>query len=142
MNMLIKDLTNLERRRVSIMNRRSKGGSVSDFCCIPFFISRSSFKFSNLYFSCFLNLPLLLHTIQKVNFLFKNSILTKHQHFHEFSPNFFLTIFLVKSKLSTAKKSKPTTFSRVFHPEKLTIFSGNQSWIFGQKMKISNSVFN
>ena len=36
MNMLIKDLTNLERRRVSIMNRRSKGGSVSDFCCIHF----------------------------------------------------------------------------------------------------------
>ena len=30
--------------------------------------------------------------------------------------------------------------SRVFHPKKSTIFSGNQSWIFGQKMKISNSV--
>ena len=29
----------------------------------------------------------------------------------------FLTIFLVKSKLSTAKKSKTTTFSRVFHPK-------------------------
>ena len=57
-----------------------------------------------------------------------------------FSPKFFLTIFLVKSKLSTAKKSKITTFSRVFHPKKSTIFSGNQSWIFGQKMKISNSV--
>ena len=34
-----------------------------------------------------------------------------------FSPNIFLTIFLVKSKLSTAKKSKTTTFSRVFHPK-------------------------
>ena len=56
-----------------------------------------------------------------------------------FHPN-FLTIFLVKSKLSTAKKSKTTTFSRVFHPKKSAIFSGNQSWIFGQKMKISNSV--
>ena len=60
------------------------------------------------------------------------------------TPPFFhpilLTIFLVKSKLSTAKKSKTTTFSRVFHPKKSTIFSGNQSWIFGQKMKISNSV--
>ena len=31
-----------------------------------------------------------------------------------FLPKFFLTIFLVKSKLSTAKKSKTTTFSRVF----------------------------
>ena len=46
----------------------------------------------------------------------------------------FSTIFLVKSKRSTAKKSKTTT------PKKSTIFSGNQSWIFGQKMKISNSV--
>ena len=56
--------------------------------------------------------------------------------FTSFSPNFF-TIFLVKSKLSTAKKSKTTTFSRVFHPKKKsTIFSGNQSWIFVQKMKI------
>ena len=32
-----------------------------------------------------------------------------------FHPNFFWTIFLVKSKLSTAKKSKTRTFSRVFH---------------------------
>ena len=62
------------------------------------------------------------------------------QHFHEFFTQIFLTIFLVKSKLSTAKKSKITTFSRVFHPKKSTIFSGNQSWIFGPKIKISNSV--
>ena len=68
------------------------------------------------------------HTIRKVKF---------SQVFH---PKFFFTIFLVKSKLSTAKKSKTTTFSRVFHPQKSAIFSGNQSWIFDQKMKISNSV--
>ena len=36
-----------------------------------------------------------------------------------FSPNTFLTIFLVKSKLSTAKMSKTTTFSQVFHPQKV-----------------------
>ena len=43
--------------------------------------------------------------------------------------------------MSTAKKSKTTTFSRVFHPPKKSIiFSGNQSWIFWQKMKIWNSV--
>ena len=41
---------------------------------------------------------------------------------------------------SASKKSKNTTFSRVFHPKKSTIFSGKQSWIFGQKLKISNSV--
>ena len=37
--------------------------------------------------------------------------------FTSFSTKFFLTIFLVKSRLSTAKKSKTTTFSRVFHPK-------------------------
>ena len=61
--------------------------------------------------------------IMKVKFLSKNSILTKHS----FSLNFFLAIFLVKSKLSTAKMSKTTTFSRVFHPQKMTNFSENQS---------------
>ena len=40
-----------------------------------------------------------------------------------FLPKFFLTIFLVKSKLSTAKKSKTTTFSRVFHTKKNRKFS-------------------
>ena len=74
-----------------------------------------------------------------MKFLTKNSILTNI--FTSFSPQIFPTIFLVKSKLSTAKKSKTTTFSRVFLPKKKsTIFLGNQSWIFGQKMKISNSV--
>ena len=29
------------------------------------------------------------HTIRKVNFLSKNSILTKTQHFHKYSPKFF-----------------------------------------------------
>ena len=52
---------------------------------------------------------------EKSNFCPKNSSLTKPQHF---SPKFLLTIFLVKSKLSTAKKSKTTIFSRVFHPRK------------------------
>ena len=46
----------------------------------------------------------ILHTIRKVNFLSKNSI-------------------LVKSKLSTAKKSQTAAFSRVFHPKQLDNFS-------------------
>ena len=58
-----------------------------------------------------------------------------------FHPIFFLTISLVKSKLSTAKKSKTKHFHDFFTAKKSTIFSRNQSWIFGQKMKISNSVF-
>ena len=36
------------------------------------------------------------------------------KHFHEFFDQFFLTIFLVKSKLSTAKKSQTAAFSWVF----------------------------
>ena len=43
--------------------------------------------------------------------------------FTSFSPKTFLTIFLVKSKLSTGKKSKTTTFSRVFPPKKYRQFS-------------------
>ena len=35
-----------------------------------------------------------------------------------------MTVFLVKSKLSTAKKYITTTFSRVFHPEKNYHFLG------------------
>ena len=65
------------------------------------------------------------HTIQKVKFLSKNSILTKPQHVHEFFTQIFLTIFLVKSKLSTAKKYKTTTFLRVFHPKKNRKFKLN-----------------
>ena len=50
--------------------------------------------------------------------LFEKSNFCPKIQFHEFFPKFFLTIFLVKSKLSTDKKSKTTTFSRVFHPPK------------------------
>ena len=49
--------------------------------------------------------------MKNLNFCAKN-ILTS------FSTKFFLAIFLVKSKLSTAKKSKTTTFSRFFQPPK------------------------
>jgi len=52
-----------------------------------------------------------------------------------------LTIFLVKSKLSTAKKSKTATFSRVFHPKKNRQFSREIKVEFlDKKMKISSSV--
>ena len=83
---------------------------------------------------------------QKITLFEKSNFCPKIQFwqlpniFTSFSSKFFLTIFLVKSKLSTAKKSKTKTFSRVLHPKISTIFFENQSWIFGQKMKISNSV--
>ena len=72
---------------------------------------------------------LVTHTILKVQFLSKNSILTKPQHFHEFFIQTFLTIFLVKSKLSTAKKSKITTFS----PKKIDNFLGKSKLNFWTK---------
>ena len=50
-----------------------------------------------------------------------------------FHPNFFLTIFLVKSKLSTAKKYKTTTFSRVFHQKKIDNFLGKSKLNFWTK---------
>ena len=62
-----------------------------------------------------------------------------------------LTIFFLRKYFQhTINKSKfcpkiqfwqNPKFSRVFHPKKIDNFSENQSWIFGQKMKISNSVF-
>ena len=69
-----------------------------------------------------------IHTIRKVKFLSKNTNI-----FTSFSHKIFLTIFFVKSKYCTDKLFKTTTGSRVVHQK-------NQSWIFGQKMKISNSV--
>ena len=45
-----------------------------------------------------------------------------HNIFTSFPPKIFLTIFLVKWKLSSAKKSKTTIFSRVFHPKKIDNF--------------------
>ena len=50
-----------------------------------------------------------------------------------FSRVFLSKIFLVKSKLSTAKKSKTTTFSRVFHPKKIDNFLGKSKSNFWTK---------
>ena len=75
----------------------------------------------------------LWHTIIKVEFLSKNSILTKPQHFHEFFIQKFFGNFSRESKLSTAKKSKTKAFSRVFHPNKLTIFFGKSTLNFWTK---------
>ena len=47
-----------------------------------------------------------------------------------FHSKFFLTIFLVKSKLSTAKKSKNTIISRVFTPKKIDNFLGKSKLNF------------
>ena len=58
-------------------------------------------------------LKLLHNTLfEKSNFCPKIQFWQNPNIFSSFSPNFLLTFFLVKSKLSTAKKSKTTTFSR------------------------------
>ena len=54
---------------------------------------------------------------EKSNFCPKIQFWQNHNIFTSFSPNFFLTIFLAKSKLSTTTKSKTTTLSRVNHPK-------------------------
>ena len=69
---------------------------------------------------------------EKSNFV-QNFNLTKPQQFHEFFIQIFLTIFLVKSKLLTAKKSKTTTISRVFHPKKIDNFLGKSKLNFWTK---------
>ena len=70
----------------------------------------------------------------------KSQIFVQKLHFDKtptfsrvFHPNIFLTIFLVKSKLSTAKKSKTRTFSRVFHPKKIDNFLGKSKLNFWTK---------
>ena len=82
-------------------------------------IFNSNRQIEGLLLFCFLK-----RTILKVKFLSNSSILTKKTyHFHEFFTQIFFPIFLVKSKLSKAKKSQTTTFSRVFHPKKFRQFS-------------------
>ena len=58
------------------------------------------------------------------------SCLTFSRVFH---PQIFLTIFLVKSKFSTAKKSKPVAFSWVFTQNNWTIFLGKSKLNFWTK---------
>ena len=67
---------------------------------------------------------LIMHTLfEKSNFCPKIQFWPNPNIFTSFSPKIFLTIFLVKSKLSSAKKSKTTTFSQDFHPKQFNNFS-------------------
>ena len=55
----------------------------------------------------------------------KSQFFVKKFNFDKTFSRVFHPIFLVKSKLSTAKKSKTTTFSKVFHPKKIDKFKLN-----------------
>ena len=71
-------------------------------------------------YNLLISFMIMIHTIREVKF------------FPEFFPRiFFLTIFLVKSKLSTAKKPKTTTLSRVFNNKKV--------YNFFREIKVVNS---
>ena len=74
----------------------------------------------------FKQFPNSLTLFEKSNFCPKIQFWQNSNIFTSFSPKLFLTIFLVKSKLSTAKKSKTAAFARVFAQNNST----NQSWIW------------
>jgi len=79
--------------------------------------------------------PIPLTLFRKVKFLSKKN----PNIFTSFLPNFFWQFFSWNQSCQQLKSPKPLHFHE-FSPKKLAIFSGDQSWIFGQKMKISNSV--
>ena len=81
------------------------------------------------------NLNVSIVTNAKVKFLSKNPILTTPNIFTSFSPNFVLTIFLVKSKLSTAKKSKTHNTFTSFSPQKVDNFLGKSKLNFWTRNK-------
>ena len=70
---------------------------------------------------------------EKSNFCPKIQSWQNANIFTSFSPKNVLTIFLVKSKLSTAKKSKTAAFSRVFTQNNSTIFLGKSKLNFWTK---------
>ena len=59
-----------------------------------------------------------------------------HQHFHMFFTQFFRRFFSWNHSCQHLKSAKFNNFAS-FSPK---FFSGNNSWIFGQKLKTSNNV--
>ena len=80
-------------------------------------------------------------TIRKFKFLSKNSISTKPQHFTSFSPQFFWQFFSLNQSYQQPKSPKPQHFHEFFSQKKINIFSGNHSWIFGQKWRFRTVCF-
>ena len=67
------------------------------------------------------------HTIRKFQFLSKNSILTKPQHFHEFFTQIFFDSFSREINVVNSLKVQNHNIFTNFSPKKSTIFSGNPS---------------
>ena len=60
----------------------------------------------------------LWNTITKIEFLSKNSILTKPQHFHEFFPQIFWQFFSWNQSCQQLKRPNPQHFHEFFTPKK------------------------
>ena len=74
------------------------------------------------------------HTILKVNFLSKNSILTNPNIFTSFSPNFFfLQFFSLTQRCQKLKSPKPKHFHEFFSPQKIDNFLGKSKLNFWTK---------
>ena len=69
----------------------------------------------------------------KISHYSKSQIFVQKFNLTSFSPKTFLTIFLVKSRLSIAKKSKTAAFSRVFTQNISTFFLGKSKLNFWTK---------
>ena len=77
---------------------------------------------------------------EKSNFCPKIQFWQDPNIFMSFSPNYFWQFFSWNQSCQQLKSPIPKHFHEFFTPKKSTIFSGNQSWIFGQKFDFSNSV--
>ena len=67
-----------------------------------------------------------------------------HTFSQVFHPNFCWQFFSRNQSCQQPRSPKPQHFHEFFTPQKSTIFSGNQSWIFGQKtlkFRAKNSYF-
>ena len=75
---------------------------------------------SGYYQVCFWPSPKknIFHTIRKVKFLSKNSILTKPKHFHEFFTQFFWQFFSWSQSCQQLKSPKPQHFHEFFTQKK------------------------
>ena len=77
---------------------------------------------------------------EKSNFCPKIQFWQNSNFFTSFSPKFFFNNFSREIIVVHSQKAQNhNIFTGFSTQKKSTIFLGNQSWIFGQKMKISNS---
>ena len=80
------------------------------------------------------------HTIRKVKFLTKYSIWQSPTFIRVFHQIIFWQFFSWNQSCQQLKSPKPMHFHEFLLKTIRQFFSGNQRWLFGQKIEISNSV--